>query len=160
MTEFIEGVNLRKVKNEDLKSFVDCYIKAYSDLEEYKYRKVSDIKNYFKWLLKRDSEALYVAERNSKAIGFVAGDRHWVGFDGKKVLEIHELFVIPEEQKKGIGKGLLEKVLDLGKRSGLEIAELWVGEHNKRAQKFYLKLGFEEVGKWGKWICMRRPLRF
>ncbi|MGC8754871.1 MAG: GNAT family N-acetyltransferase, partial [Thermosulfidibacteraceae bacterium] len=82
---------------------MEDYIKAYSDLKEYKYTSKKDIKNYFKWLYKRDKEGFFVAEVDGKIVGFAAGDANWINSEGEKVLEIHEIFVIPEMRGKGIG---------------------------------------------------------
>ncbi|MGC9017961.1 MAG: N-acetyltransferase [Caldimicrobium thiodismutans] len=145
---------IREVSEEDLEAFVEDYIKAYSDLKEYKYTSKKDIKNYFKWLYKRDKEGFFVAEVDGKIVGFAAGDANWINSEGEKVLEIHEIFVIPEMRGKGIGTKLIEKLLEYGKKKGLKLAELWVGEKNYKAIEFYKTLNFKETGHGGKWIRM------
>lgn len=152
------GIKIRRVSQEDLEAFVEAYMRAYAEFTEYKYHTRAEVKNYFKWLYKRDKEGGFVAEDEGKAIGFAFGDGNWINSNGEKVLEIHEVFVLPEYRGKGIGKALMLKLLEYGKERGLKEAELWVGEKNERAIKFYKKLGFKEDGKVGKWLRMTKPL--
>ncbi len=149
---------IRKVKKEDIESFIDCYIKAYQDLKNYKYKTRKDIKNYFKWLYNRDKDGFMIAEENNKIAGFIAVDANWVNYKGEKILEIHELFVLPEFRRKGIASKLLNKALEYGIKKGLNKAELWVGKTNYRAINFYKQFGFEEIGVWGKWLRMKKSL--
>jgi len=153
-------LNIRLVKPEDINAFVKTYINAYSTLPDYKYTSKKDIKNYFKWLYKRDPEGFFVAEVNGKPVGFCACDSHWVNKNHKLVLAIHEIFVLPDFSGKGIGKALIQKALEYGRSKGLNIVELWVGEKNYKAINFYKNLGFKEEGKWGKWIKMTKCLSY
>jgi L-amino acid N-acyltransferase YncA len=90
---------IRQVRPDDIDNFIEIYTKAYKDLENYKYETKKEIKNYFKWLYKRDKEGFMVAEISGKPVGFAAGDTNWINFEGEKVLEIHEIFVLPEFMK-------------------------------------------------------------
>lgn len=151
-------MKIRKVTPYDIENFTEAYIKAYEYLSDYKYKTKGDIKNYFKWLYKRDKNGFLVAEENEIFVGCVAGDANWVNFEGEKVLEIHEIFVIPEFQKRGIGSKLLNEILSYGIEKGRKIAELWVGKTNYEAIEFYKKFGFKESGEWGKWLRMIKSL--
>ena len=151
-------LNIRKVKPEDINTFVNIYISAYASLTDYKYTSKKDIKNYFKWLYRRDSEGFFIAEIDKKPVGFCACDSNWVNREGKPVFAIHEVFVLPEFTGNGIGKALIEKALEYACTKGRKTVELWVGEKNYKAINFYKKLGFKEVGKWGKWIKMTKWL--
>lgn len=148
----------RKVKTEDIEKFTEAYIKAYQELSDYKYKTKSDIKNYFKWLYKRDKDGFIVAEENKIFIGCVVGDSNWINYEGKKVLEIHEIFIIPEYRKKGIGSYLLREIINYGIQKKIKLAELWVGKTNYNAIQFYKKFGFQEAGEWGKWLRMTKLL--
>ncbi len=149
---------IRNVRLEDQAVFTESYIQAYKNLNDYKYINYKDIKRYFKWLYKRDKNGFFVAEVDRKIAGFAAGDANWIDNSGRNVLEIHEIFVLPEFKGKGIGSKLLNTVLEYGKRQGRKIAGLWVGEHNFEAFNFYKAHGFEKVGKQGKWIRMIKYL--
>ncbi len=151
-------MKIRKVNPQDIEKFTEAYIKAYEALNDYKYRTRKEVKNYFKWLYKRDKDGFWVAEEKEAFAGCVAGDAYWVNPEGEKVLEIHEIFVIPEFRGRGIGTMLLEKILFYGIEQGKKLAELWVGKTNYSAIKFYKKFGFKEAGVWGKWLRMLKSL--
>ncbi len=150
---------IRKVGREDLQHFVDVYIQAYRGLEEYAYTRRRDVKDYFRWLMNRDSEGFMVAEIEGRPVGFVACDANWISiFERRKVGEIHELFVLPEYRGRGIGSKLLAAAMDYARSRGRDLAELWVGRTNYRARRFYEKRGFVEKGEWGRWIRMVREI--
>lgn len=148
-------VEIRRVKKDDLNSFVNVYIESYRGLETYAYRGRKLVKGYFKWLFARDSDGFMVTEIDSRAVGFVACDTNWMSiFELQKVGEIHEIFVLPQYRRMGIGSKLLSSALGYAVQRGRTLAELWVGETNSEAKNFYIKNGFKEAGKIGKWIRM------
>jgi len=152
-------LRIRNVTSDDLDAFVEIYKQAYKGLEEYAYTKTKDIKSYFRWLMNRDKDGFFVAEVDGKPVGFVACDANWHSFfENEEVGEIHEIFVHPKWQGKGIGSILLLRALDYAKERRRKIAELWVGVGNIKARRFYEKFGFEEKGSWGRWIRMMKRI--
>ena len=79
-------------------------------------------------------------------------------FEGKEVGEIHELFVSPEWQGKGIGGTLLNIGLNHARAKERDIAELWVGRENFKARRFYEKQGFKFAEILGEWVRMIKML--
>jgi len=150
------GLKIRRVREEDLESFVKVYREAYRGLEEYAYTDDKTIRWYFRWLRRRDPEGFFVAEADAP-IGFVHCDTRWTSYpEGKKVGEIHELIVHPDWMGKGVGKTLVLKAIEYSRSRGRDMVELWVGCTNYRAINFYKKLGFEERGSSGIWIKMTK----
>jgi len=142
-----------------LENFVNAYFESYRGLEEYAYKSRRLVKGYFKWLLARDAEGFMVAELDGKAVGFVACDTNWISiFELKRVGEIHEIFVLPSYRGVGVASKLLSSALSYAVERGRDLAELWVGEANERAKRFYEKRGFSVAGKVGKWVRMRKKL--
>lgn len=139
--------------------FVQIYREAYIGLEPYAYSDPSDIKGYINWLYRTDPEGFIIAIGEDGAVGFVACCRNWWDKELGAIGEIHEIAVLPQQQGKGIGSALLrEALLFLGEVH--EVFGLWVGEGNEKAKAFYLKHGFEPIGRMGKWIRMiskKRP---
>ncbi len=149
---------IRRVTKDDEKHFIEVYIEAYKGLEEYAYTSKRDVKWYFRWLLKRDPNGFFTYVIN-EPIGFIACDCNWFSvFEGDDVAEIHEIFVHPEWQKKGIGTALMKKALDYAKERNRDVVELWVGVGNLKAIKFYKRFGFEEMGVVGRWLRMTLKL--
>jgi len=153
MDASIRKVNLSK---QDIESFVGVYKSAYKGMEEYAYKKEKSIRHYFKWLFKRDRDGFFVAELDGNAIGFVACDSNWHNLFNEKMGEIHELAIKQEYKGKGIGKKLMETAEEYLKSKGHEKFGLWVGENNKKAIKFYEKLGYKKRDKFGIWIRMEK----
>jgi len=123
----IEKVDLKEVGQDlfliDNAAFNrDFDLKARSVAEEVDYLKNSEI---------------YMAYETKRAIGFVAFEKR------KDAIEVMSLAVIPEYQKKGIGKSLLGHALD--KLAGRKI-HLVTHPRNTPAIILYLKLGFEICG--------------
>jgi len=150
---------IRVVRESDAIAFVESYLLSYKGLEEYAYKTRREVKNYFKWLLKRDPDGFMVAEERGRVLGFVACDTNWFSlFELKKVGEIHEIFVVPGFRMKGIGSKLLESAINYAIQKEREVMELWVGERNEVAKVFYKKKGFRTAGKVGKWVRMTKEL--
>lgn len=148
-----------EAKEEDLNELVKVYLEGYKGLEEYSYTHPEDVIAYIKWLWRRDPEGVFVARSDSKIIGFVAGDSNWFSKrEQKRVGGIHEIVVLPEHQGMGVGRALMERVLDYFRSKGLELAELWVGDKNHKAIEFYKKLGFKEHGQYNYWVRMTLSL--
>lgn len=141
------------------RKLAQVYREAYRGLEPYAYSDLSDIKGYINWLYRTDPEGFIIAVGEDEVIGFVACCRNWWDKELGAIGEIHEIAVLPQHQGKGIGSALLKEALSfLGQAH--EVFGLWVGEGNEKAKAFYLKHGFESVGKLGKWIRMiskKRP---
>ena len=72
-------------------------------------------------------------------------------------VRLHQLFILPEHQGKGIGKACMERVIQEATESGLPV-HLQVLKVNGPAQEFYRKLGFQETGQ-NEWhiLMERRP---
>ena len=156
-------IEIKNAKKEDINKFVELYQLAYSSdvLREYAYSKRSDIRDYYKWLIKRDASGIFKAELKDRGeiVGFICADANWISYlANEQCGAIHELFVKPEFQKKGIGKKLVLHALDYFKNKNIKKAELWVGLKNERAKKFYSCLGFRESIAYGKWLRMVKDL--
>jgi ribosomal protein S18 acetylase RimI-like enzyme len=66
--------------------------------------------------------------------------------DGEGVVELRRIYVDQRFHGHGLAQELMRRVLDLAARHGAR--QLWLGvwEHNARAQAFYRRFGFTEVG--------------
>ncbi|MEU4741794.1 GNAT family N-acetyltransferase [Actinosynnema sp. NPDC023658] len=83
-----------------------------------------------------DATAVWVAERQDRAVGFVAVRVE----DG----EIHMLAVDPEHQRQGIGSALTDLALDLLRRAGVALAVVGTGGDpgHAAARRTYERAGF------------------
>ncbi|HNL66233.1 MAG TPA: GNAT family N-acetyltransferase, partial [Ferruginibacter sp.] len=63
-----------------------------------------------------------------------------------KALELKRIYVQKEFQGKGVAQALMDFILRYASDNGYEVVWLGVWEHNKKAQRFYEKYGFENSG--------------
>ncbi|MCS6998336.1 MAG: GNAT family N-acetyltransferase [Aquificaceae bacterium] len=152
-------MKLRRAEERDIKELLEVYLQGYKGLEEYSYTHPEDAQAYLNWLFRRDVAGIWLAEEEGRVVGFLASDGNWFSKrEGKVVGAIHELVVLPEYRRRGIGKALVEKALEYFKDRNLDRAELWVGDENRAAFDFYRKLGFEERDRFNYWVRMTKSL--
>ena len=66
---------------------------------------------------------------------------------GERLIELARLYSKQEFLGKGIGAKLMEKCFEIAEEFGCDAMWLGVWEFNPRAQAFYRKYGFYEIGK-------------
>ena len=96
-----------------------------------------------------DPDSLFlIAEANGDAVGYAmlrAGEVE-DGVTGDKPVELVRLYVLQERLGSGVGAALMQACLDEARRRSYQTLWLGVWEHNPRAQAFYRKWKFREVG--------------
>ncbi|MBA3712169.1 MAG: GNAT family N-acetyltransferase [Pyrinomonadaceae bacterium] len=109
-----------------------------------------------------------IAEIGGVAAGYArlhAGDA-LEGVEGEKPIELVRLYVSKEWLGRGVGEALMRACIDEARRAGHQTLWLGVWERNGRAQAFYRKWDFREVGEhvfqlgadWQTDILMEREL--
>lgn len=154
----VEKLSIRQGTLEDIGPLAQLLMEAYRGMEKYGEESLDEAKRYLKWLRRTCKEGFLVAEVNGRPVGFIAACADWKDWELGQVLEIHEIAVHPDWQGKGIGRKLLHKAYELGRKYGRELAALWVGAGNTRAREWYARLDFQEAGRWGEWIRLFRPI--
>lgn len=90
---------------------------------------------------KKPNLRIWVAKRDKKIIGFCAATKK------KEQNRIQAIYVLPNCQRTGVGKALIERAFDwLGKDKDIFVN---VASYNKKAIGFYKKFGFVETGRRG-----------
>ncbi len=96
-----------------------------------------------------DKTIFLIAELDNKPAGYakliVGSIEH--GVTAKKPIELSRLYSHQEYLGKGVGQNLMDACFDLAKSHDHDVMWLGVWEYNPRAQRFYEKNGFREVGK-------------
>lgn len=90
-----------------------------------------------------NAQHVFVWEEDGRVVGYVTGR---VDHDSK-IGWIPNLAVDGAHRSKGIGRKLLEFLLDHFKRQGMECAKIETLEQNSVGSGFYPSLGFEEVAR-------------
>jgi ribosomal protein S18 acetylase RimI-like enzyme len=85
-----------------------------------------------------------MARINDKACGLASGlaDESDAG-----IAHVYQMWVAPEFRQLGIGKGLLNHIIDWAKQVGFMSLVLAVNPKNNEAKKLYLSAGFIEQGE-------------
>jgi len=88
-------------------------------------------------------EGILVAEIDGQVVGYITSriDQE------SKIGWIPNLAVLPEHQGRGIGKQLMQAVLDRLRAEGMELAKIETLTQNPVGTTFYPKMGFEEVAR-------------
>ena len=76
--------------------------------------------------------------------------------DSRDIVEIREIQVMPEQQRRGIGTLILSDVVRRAKNEG-KCASLYFGLKNQGAFQLYERLGFQETGRSDTHIFMTHP---
>jgi diamine N-acetyltransferase len=84
-----------------------------------------------------------MASDGDNVLGFASFQHH---YSGKNTTHLHKIYVLPEAQGKGVGKLLIQAVLDAAQKNHSDILSLNVNRFNK-ALDFYKKNGFEIVAE-------------
>ncbi len=96
-----------------------------------------------------DPDAVFfIAETDGRAAGYAKLQRSVVPdcVSSQSAAEIVRLYVEQQYHGRGIGAALMRECIEEGKRLGVRTLWLGVWERNFRAQAFYRKWGFREVG--------------
>jgi ribosomal protein S18 acetylase RimI-like enzyme len=97
---------------------------------------------------------LLVAEEDGKVIGFLWADLVTHGF--LRFGNIEELFVERLVRHKGVGRSLAEAAMRRFRELQADVVFVSTGRSNKRAMKFYRRLGFRLCkGPWFYWMPKR-----
>ena len=74
----------------------------------------------------------------------------WMTYDGRRI-HLHHIAVLPEWQRRGIGRKLTELSIGFARKTGTQI-KLEVHQSNKGAVKIYRELGFRYLGDYDVYI--------
>lgn len=125
-------IEILPARPEDLSAIAE--IEALSNLNQW------GTENY-KSELGKDENLFFVAREGHKIVGFVFSRLI------TPAVEIFNIAVLPEFRKQGIGRKLLDAILERAVKAGCRECWLEVRESNLEARRFYEKLNFQNVGR-------------
>lgn len=138
-------VTIREAKLDDYEKLLKLYADFVKE-DRYAYHDNDSFKN----VLESDSSFLYVAEAESKLIGFIVFSTRFVVRFPRKILQVDELFVAEDVRKHGVGQRLLEVAEE--KARDLNCGRIYIESGIKRtgAHTFYEVMGYENGGYYFK----------
>lgn len=95
-------------------------------------------------LLASDHADCLVAEAGDDLLGYALAFRLLTLYANGIVVELQELMVAPEHRGRGIGRRLVQAILDRARAAGA----IEVTVPTRRARAYYLRLGFEETATY------------
>jgi GNAT superfamily N-acetyltransferase len=96
-------------------------------------------------LQKHPTTIVFLAYRGVEAVGIAVCFRGFSTFAARPLLNIHDLFVLPEYRGQGVGQELLEAIERKAREIDCCKLTLEVQENNHRARQVYEAAGFVEV---------------
>src|SRR5215813_13261215 len=103
-------------------------------------------------LLADDSRGfILIAFQAAAAIGVACVSFTWTLEHGGKSAWLDELFVVPEERNRGIGKDILEAVLHKARAAGCAAVDLEVDSSHSPAERLYGRAGFTSLQR-ARWV--------
>jgi ribosomal protein S18 acetylase RimI-like enzyme len=93
--------------------------------------------------------AVRVGEAGSEVVAYAKLTPPGLPFEPQgEAIELKQFYVLSDWHGTGVAGELMAWVLDEARRRGAEAIYLSVFTENPRAQRFYARYGFEEVGRW------------
>lgn len=131
-------VEIRSIEENDYKQVIFLFkeFALFEQLPEKMTNSVEQLKN------EKEFFNCFVAIIDSKVVGYATyffAYYSWIG----KSMYLDDLYVSKEYRKQGIGKKLLDSVIDLAKKKECKKMRWQVSNWNKNAQKFYEHIGAE-----------------
>ena len=128
----MEKIEILDMTLDDLAQIENCLISDFDD-----FWSASILKSE----LMGPNKVYIVAKQNEEIVGFAGFMRNLLE------VEIMNIVVKKNYRRKGIGKLLLQKMIEKAKNDGAREIFLEVNENNKIARQLYQNAGFVEVGK-------------
>lgn len=96
-----------------------------------------------------DRSIFLIAEIENKPAGYakLIVESTETGITAARPIELSRLYSHQEFLGKGVGQNLMDACFEFAQANGHDVMWLGVWEYNPRAQAFYTKNGFREVGK-------------
>lgn len=155
-------ITVRDAAVEDLPAIVDLLNVAVDTTTVYSERRYT-IEDRTEWLTARRGRGfpVVVAEDGGRVVGFgTYGDfRDSLALPGYRTTVEHSVYVDADHHGGGVGKALVETLLDRARAAGVHVMVGAIDAENEVSLRFHQRLGFVEVGrmpeiatKWGRWL--------
>jgi len=107
---------------------------------------------------RRYAETL-IAENDGEPVGFALFFHNFSTFLAQPGIYLEDLFVVPEQRGRGVGRALLERLARVAVDRGCGRLEWAVLDWNRDAITFYERLGANANSDWTVYRLTGRPLR-
>ena len=98
-----------------------------------------------------------VAEENGTLYAFALYYQTYSTWEGKIGFHLDDLYVMPEMRNSGLGRQLMERLIEIAHDRGCARIDWYVVDHNANAIRFYERLGAHELADWQYWRMELAP---
>ena len=140
-------VRIRNARRTDSEQFIRL-VQALAKFENLDPPSLEGRKRLLEDIFTRKRINLLVASDGRKLVGYALYFFNYSSFVARPTLYLEDLFVLEGHRKKGIGFGLLRRCIDVALEGGCGRMEWAVLTWNKKAQRFYEKLGARRMSDW------------
>lgn len=146
-------IEIRELTVEDIEKSIDV-IKEITELHidkapgQFQAIKLEDYRLYLQWIISSPQNFGYVAVKGGEVVGAITvTEQERVGnvFTVNRYYEVIDLVVKKTCQSLGVGRLLMDKVVEKARLSNVQAIELQVFRFNQTAVNFYKHLGFDEI---------------
>lgn len=139
----MKEIKLVKVFATEIEALKD-YIEALYRHEDYMDSLVN-IENGVRSLLKNEALATpYFIKAGEERLGYVILTKYHSVEKGGLTIYIDELYVEEQKRRHGIGKEIMEQILEIARNQGAKTLWAQTESYNDAAQKFFVSRGFKQ----------------
>lgn len=148
----MEEIKIRDLKKEDLKSAANLVmrLKKFNSEHDPLFNVSEDLEKnvtgYLESAIELDTKDVTVADLNGKIVGLIMGevlDRPF--YHPNKELRVTEIYLLPEYRKGGLGKKLLDALIEREKGKHCDVLTVEFPTENLLAHKFYTRQGMRGI---------------
>ena len=107
-----------------------------------------DVEQLVKALFEERAAEALIAEAGEEAIGYAIFFTTFSSFECRKGLWVEDVFVRPEQRRRGIGRALLAHIARIAIERGCARLEWSALNWNEPALRFYDELGAKRLHEW------------
>ncbi|MEM2056403.1 MAG: GNAT family N-acetyltransferase [Thermoplasmatales archaeon] len=148
----MSDINIRDLREEDLNDVANLVVrlKRFNSEHDPLFSVTADLERkvleYLSSAIRLDTRDVLVAEADGKIVGLIMGEiveRHF--YEPLKELMVTEIYILPEFRKKGLGKKLMDSLIQKEKSKGCGIVTVEFPTENLLAHKFYSGQGMRSI---------------
>lgn len=139
-------MNIRKATISDLEGITEIYNDAIKNTVATFDTEIKTLKEQEKWFKGHGKKyPVIVAEQDGNIVGWSALSKYSTRCAYSDTVEL-SLYVTEKYQSKGVGKSLMERIIEEGEKSGLHVILARITDGNKISIHLHEMFGFEHVG--------------
>lgn len=139
--------NAALVANLSWQTFFDTYVSFNTKADMEMFLKENFSKKTIEEELKDEKNIFLLASLKKEIVGYTKlSTKKNEGIPTDNCFEISRFYAVKNKIGQGIGKALMQSIIELAKKNKVEVLWLCVWSQNHHAIQFYRKFGFEKFG--------------